>query len=74
MECNPIFVSTIKVINKMTNLKIKNNATESVIELFTKINGYKPNNIKIDGSFYWADQEGFSKVGKFIIKNNLYNG
>ena len=44
------------------------------MKLFTKINGYKPNDIKIDGSFYWADQEGFSKVGKFIIKNNLYNG
>ncbi len=58
----------------MTTLKITTNATEAVKTLFTSIFGYAPNEIKNNGSFYWADQIGFSHFGKFIIKNELYNG
>ena len=58
----------------MTTLKVTNTATETVKQLFTKIYGFSPLTIQNNGSFFWADQIGFSLVGKFIIKNGMYNG
>jgi len=58
----------------MTNLKIKNNPSESVKILFISIYGFEPTTIENDGTFYWADKVGFSLIGKYVIKNNLQNG
>ena len=58
----------------MTTIKINTTPNQSVKELFIKIYGFEPLNIINNGSFYWADKVGFSLIGKFIIKNNLYNG
>lgn len=58
----------------MTTLKITTTTTEAVKTLFTSIYGYAPESVINNGSFYWADQVGFSAIGKFVMKNNLYNG
>ena len=58
----------------MKSLKITSTADKTVSSLFNKIYGYNPSTIENNGNFYWADQVGFSLVGKFIIKNGLYNG
>ncbi len=55
-------------------MKIQNNATETVKQLFTKIYGFEPLNVVNNGTYYWADQVGFSLIGKYVIKNELYNG
>jgi hypothetical protein len=58
----------------MTTLKVTTTANETVKLLFANIYGFAPLTIQNNGTFYWADQIGFSLVGKFIIKNGLYNG
>ena len=58
----------------MTIIKIKTTATEAVKELFTIKYGFEPTEILNNGTFYWADQIGFSSVGKFVMINGLCNG
>lgn len=58
----------------METIKVTTTPTDAVKSLFTQIYGFEPLTIKSNGSFYWADQIGFSLIGKFITKNGLYNG
>ena len=60
--------------NIMTTIKVTTTPTESVKTLFTIIYGFEPLTIESNGSFYWADKVGFSLIGNFVTKNELYNG
>ena len=58
----------------MKTIKVTSSAKEAVKNLFINIYGFAPMTIENNGTFYWADQVGFSLIGNLIIKNELYNG